>query len=153
MAEYIDLSKKRVAQEEIAEFEEKFNHSQKVNSILRAVAEKCSINIEDLYKSIAWPLYKHFPHPFEAFKVAITQEEEVVGRLNLPKEVRETLMSEVKRRMTIQPFKIRADFELTCFGYDGIDAVKNALKAGLAKCPPGLEIKVITQSYDFSLFF
>jgi len=148
--EYIDLSKKRVAQEEIAEYEEKFNHSQKVNSILRAVAEKCTINIEDLYKTIAWPLNKTYNHPFDAFKISIEHEEDVIGKLNLPKEVRETLMAEIKRRMTVQPLRIRADFELSCFAYEGIDAIKDALRAGLAKCPPNWEIKVINSSYNFS---
>ena len=29
-------------------------------------------------------------------------------------------MKNVKRRMTPQPLKIRADVELTCFSYDGV---------------------------------
>lgn len=53
------------------------------------------------------------------------------------------MMSEIKRRMAVQPLKIRADFELTCFSYEGIDAIKEALKAGMSKCPANLEIKVI----------
>jgi len=109
---------------------------------LRAVAEKCNINIEDLYKSIAWPLYKTHPHPFDAFKFSIDHEEDIMGKLNLAKDVREALMGEIRRRMTVQPLKIRADFELTCFAYEGIDAIKDALKAGLATCPANYEIKV-----------
>ena len=120
---------------------------------MRAVAEKCVINIEDLYKTIAWPLYKTHPHPFHAFKVALEHEEEVLGKLEMSKEVRETLMSEIKRRMTVQPFKIRADFELSCFAYEGIDAIKDALRAGLAKCPANLEIKVIWSLDYFSTVF
>lgn len=109
---------------------------------MRAVAEKCLINIEDLYSTIAWPLSKTYHHPFDAFKIALEKEEEIIGKLNLTKDVRETLMSELKRRMTAQPLKIRADFELSCFAYEGIDAIKDALKAGLATCPPNFEIKV-----------
>ena len=109
---------------------------------MRAVAEKCNINIEDLYKSIAWPLYKTFQHPFDAFKHAIDHEEEVLGKLDILKDVRDYLMSEVRRRMTTQPLKIRADFELSCFAYEGIDAIKDALKAGLALSQSNFEIKV-----------
>ena len=29
-------------------------------------------------------------------------------------------MKNIKRRMTPQPLKIRADIELTCFKYDGV---------------------------------
>lgn len=34
----------------------------------------------------------------------------------------------IGKRLTPSPTKIRADIEVTCFGYDGIDAVKDALR-------------------------
>ena len=38
----------------------------------------------------------------------------------LTEGVREAIIKNVKRRMTPQPLKIRADVELTCFSYDGV---------------------------------
>ena len=38
----------------------------------------------------------------------------------LTPEVREAIVKNIKRRMTPQPLKIRADVELTCFSYDGV---------------------------------
>ena len=38
------------------------------------------------------------------------------------------LLSTIARRLTPQPIKLRADIEVTCFGYDGIDAIKTALR-------------------------
>lgn len=52
-------------------------------------------------------------------------------------------MAEIKRRLTPQPVRIRAEFEITCFSYDGIDAVKEALRAGLKHNNIGFEIKVM----------
>lgn len=51
-------------------------------------------------------------------------------------------MVEIKRRLTPQPVRIRAEFEITCFSYDGIDAVKEALRAGLKNINSGFDIKV-----------
>lgn len=34
--------------------------------------------------------------------------------------VREAIVKNIKRRMTPQPLKIRADVELTCYSYDGV---------------------------------
>jgi len=31
-----------------------------------------------------------------------------------------------------QPIKVRADVEVSCFTYDGIDAIRESLKAGIA---------------------
>jgi hypothetical protein len=41
-------------------------------------------------------------------------------------------MKNIKRRMTPQPLKIRADVELTCFHYDGIEHIKKAMRAAEA---------------------
>ena len=40
------------------------------------------------------------------------------------------------------------DIEVSCYGYEGIDAVKNALKAGIAKSTEDLPIKVCVQLID-----
>ena len=44
-------------------------------------------------------------------------------------QVKEALLKNIKRRMTPQPLKIRADVELTCFHYDGIEHIKDAMRA------------------------
>ncbi len=43
--------------------------------------------------------------------------------------VRDALLVNIRRRMTPQPLKIRADVELTCFGYDGVLHIKEAMRA------------------------
>jgi hypothetical protein len=43
------------------------------------------------------------------------------------------LLTYIKRRLAPQPVKIRADIEVTCFTYEGIDAIKAALTEGEEK--------------------
>merc|ERR1712100_309716 len=45
-------------------------------------------------------------------------------------QVKEALMSQIKRRLSPAAIKVRSDFEVTCFSYEGIDAIKAALFAG-----------------------
>ena len=52
------------------------------------------------------------------------------------------LQSYIGKRLTPQPTKVRADVEVTCFGYEGIDAVKNALRAAESKNTPETQVKV-----------
>ena len=48
--------------------------------------------------------------------------------LDLPADIRDMLMATIKRRLTPQPIKIRADVNVSCYSYQGIDAVKKALQ-------------------------
>lgn len=127
---YIDLSKRRVAPEEIAKCEERYNKSKAVHSIMRHVAETTQKGLEDLYVQFGWPLYQRFGHAYDAFKIAITDPDTVFKDINIDEEIKNVLVKNIQRRLTPQPVKVRADLEVTCFHYDGIDAIKAALKAG-----------------------
>jgi translation initiation factor 2 subunit 1 len=50
--------------------------------------------------------------------------------MDIPEDVFAELRSNIARRLTPQPVKVRADIELTCFSYAGIDAIRSALRAG-----------------------
>eukprot|EP00475_Leptophrys_vorax_P032609 TRINITY_DN5052_c0_g1_i3.p1 TRINITY_DN5052_c0_g1~~TRINITY_DN5052_c0_g1_i3.p1 ORF type:complete len:347 (+),score=48.91 TRINITY_DN5052_c0_g1_i3:50-1042(+) len=144
---YIDLSKRRVSEEEVAACEERFNKSKMVHSIMRHVAETSGIDVEELYQHVGWPLYRKYGHAFEAFKLIVSDPTAVLGSLTkevtetaedgtevkkevpaLPEDVRLNLVANIRRRMTPQPLKIRADVELKCFHYDGVLHIKDAMR-------------------------
>lgn len=141
---YIDLSKRRVSPEEVEKFEEKFNKSKAVHSIMRHVAEKLDMSLESLYQQVGWPLYKKYGHAFEAFKLALNEPEAVWSSLPGPVDpaIRAELTQSIVRRLTPQKMKLRADVEVACFGYEGIDAVRAALAAGEAVSTDEIAIKV-----------
>ncbi|KAJ3414828.1 hypothetical protein HDV05_005985 [Chytridiales sp. JEL 0842] len=139
---YIDLSKRRVSPEDIAKCEEKYNKSKTVHSIMRHVAEKLSMSLEDLYNQIGWPLYEKFGHAYKAFEQAVSDPDRVFEGMNVSEEIRRELILNIRRRLTPQAIKIRADIEVTCFSYEGIDAVKAALAAGEAMSTPEVPIKI-----------
>ncbi|CAH2351503.1 eukaryotic translation initiation factor 2 subunit alpha [[Candida] railenensis] len=126
---YIDLSKRRVSAEDIVKCDERYNKSKAVHSILRHCAEKFSISLEELYQTIGWPLSRKFGHAYDAFKLSITDPTIFDGVTAPSKDVLEELKLYISRRLTPQPIKIRADIEVSCFSYEGIDAIKKALKA------------------------
>lgn len=139
---YIDLSKKRVSPEEVQKCEERYNKSKAVHSILRYVAEKKGIGLEELYRNFGWPLYRKFGHAYDAFKIALTSPECVFDGLELSSDLKNELLLNITRRMTPQKVKIRSDIEIYCFEYEGIDAVKKAIKAGEIFSTEELPIKV-----------
>jgi len=127
---YIDLSKRRVAPEEIAKCEERYTKSKAVHSIMRHVAETTQRTLEELYIQFGWPLYTKYGHAYDAFKIAITDPDTVFTGIAIEDDIKACLIKNIQRRLTPQPMKVRADLEVTCFHYEGIDAIKAALKAG-----------------------
>jgi translation initiation factor 2 subunit 1 len=80
---------------------------------------------------IGWPLYRKFGHAYDAFKIALSDENTpIFDELEIEPEIKEALITYIKRKLAPQPVKIRADIEVTCFAYEGIDAIKEALAAG-----------------------
>jgi translation initiation factor 2 subunit 1 len=113
-----------------------------VHSIMRHVAEKTNTPLETLYEAIAWPLNKKFGHSIDAFKLSITNPE-VWNDVTFPSDAaKDELKSYIGKRLTPQPTKVRADIEVTCFGYEGIDAIKNALRKAEANNTKDTQVKV-----------
>ncbi|XP_013399389.1 eukaryotic translation initiation factor 2 subunit 1 [Lingula anatina] len=145
---YIDLSKRRVSTEEVMRCEEKFAKAKTVNSILRHVGELLSYEsdeqLEELYKKTAWffdDKYGKTGASYEAFKHAVTNPE-ILDECDIDDHTKKVLAANIKRRLTPQAVKIRADLDVRCYGYEGIDAVKSALNAGLNLSTEDMPIKI-----------
>ncbi|KAK2800812.1 eukaryotic translation initiation factor 2 subunit alpha [Emmonsiellopsis sp. PD_5] len=139
---YIDLSKRRVSREDVIKCEERYNKSKLVHSIMRHVAEKTKTPMEDLYSQIGWPLNKKFGNAIDAFKLSITNPS-VWDDVTFPSQVvKDELQLYISKKLTPHPTKVRADVEVTCFGYDGIDAVKDALRTAESNNTQDAQVKV-----------
>eukprot|EP01006_Ploeotia_vitrea_P051106 TRINITY_DN67527_c8_g13_i1.p1 TRINITY_DN67527_c8_g13~~TRINITY_DN67527_c8_g13_i1.p1 ORF type:complete len:340 (+),score=68.99 TRINITY_DN67527_c8_g13_i1:59-1021(+) len=139
---YIDLSKKKVNAEDVKPCEVRYNKARDVYSIMKHVAEETKCNLESLQQCVAWPLYQQYGHAYDAFGMAVAAPEKVLGSLNLPDDVKSQLVDDIQHRHKSQPFRVRADIEVTCFTYEGIDAIKAALKAGEAAAAAAGDISI-----------
>ena len=76
------------------------------------------------------------------FLLTFHRDPSILAECGLDDETKEVLLNNIKRKLTSQAVKIRADIEVACYGYEGIDAVKAALRAGLACSTEELPIKI-----------
>lgn len=145
---YIDLSKRRVTSEEILKCEEKFARGKTVNSILRHTAEVLKMTtdqqFEELYEKTAWKIDEKFKKPgyaFDVFKQCVT-DQSALDDCDIPAEWKEILLSNIRRRLTPQAVKCRADIEVSCYSYEGIDAIRSALREGLKMSTEDRPVKI-----------
>lgn len=142
---YIDLSKVKVQYEDKNICLERYNNSKTVHSIIRTLVESSNYEIEDLYKSLVWPLYlsKLYKHPLDAYKEALNNPQKVFNLLQIKDEgIKEKLINEIKRRLPTQLLKCFSEFELSCTSFNGIDDIKEALKVGSKHKTPECELQI-----------
>lgn len=142
---YIDLSKRRVSPEDMQKCDERFQRSKSVHSILRHVSEVQHVDMEALYRKTAWPLYLKFGHAFEAFRAAITDPDSIFNEEVTPgleEHLRDAMLDNIAKRLTPTAIKVRADIEVTCFQYEGINSIKKALGLGVAMGTTDLQVKI-----------
>lgn len=141
---YIDLSKRRVEPEDVVKCEERFNKAKAVHSVMKHVAEIKKVPLDTVYQQIGWPLYRKYKHAYDAFKLALSLEctEDIFEGLEIDQDTKDMVLNYTRRKLAPQPVKIRADIELTCFTYEGIDAIKAALHAGEEQSADGAKVSI-----------
>lgn len=132
---YIDLSKKKVLAADGASTEITFKKAKMVHNILKQMAVKIGpeCTLRSLYEKFGWDLYDKYGHAFDAFRLISSDPEAVFKEISISEEEKKVLIESIARKMAPTPLKLRADFELTCFSYEGIDALKAALLGAKAK--------------------
>jgi len=109
------------------------------------LAEKKKLYLEDLYERVAWPLYKKYGHAFDAFKLALVEggvEDPFQEIKGIPEDFLDEMKTYIRRRLAPQPIKIRSDIEVSCYTYEGIDAIREALFKGMALSTENCAIKI-----------
>ena len=105
----------------------KFGKSKAVEGIVKLLSVHTKKSMESLYKTIIWPLYKKHEHAYDALKSLLNGDDKVLEGLKITDEVKEELM--------------KSAFKLSCYMFDGIDAIKESLLNGEKKGNEHIPIK------------
>eukprot|EP01051_Picozoa_sp_SAG22_P010677 SAG22_NODE_974_length_6210_cov_11.890034_2_plen_133_part_00 len=97
--------------------------------------------MEELYDKVAWPLYEQEGHAYEAFQMA-TVNPSMLDQFGLKPSTRAILLDQIKRRLSPKALKFRCDIEVMCFGLEGVEAVKAALRKGKDIDDADCEVKI-----------
>jgi len=92
---------------------------------------KYKIDIKKLYKTIVWPLDKKYGLCNVAFKMAIEQGPKVFDSLNIPIELTNVLLNEIKTKIKIEESLIRAEFSLKTYNFNGVNDIINTIQNAL----------------------
>ena len=155
---YIDLSKRRASPDDVVRAEERFSKAKAVHAIVKHTSGKLRVPMLSLYERIFWPLYRAYGHAYEALQVAVSEPEVILGpaggtlpagasgwplaapskrpagcHVDITPEERAEIYDFIQAKMKPQPLRIRADIQVTCVKYEGIEAVRAALVSGAGR--------------------
>jgi len=149
---YIDLSKRRLSDEEKVKCANKFEKAKHVNSIVKHTADLLGMQtneeLEDFMDKTAWTLDAQYHKPDEPYKASYNcfkqavDDPSILANLDITDEQREMLLKTICQRLTPQAQKLRSEMEVTCYSYEGVDAIKAALRKGLEHSTEQVPIKI-----------
>jgi translation initiation factor 2 subunit 1 len=136
---FIDLSKKTMQIKDVEEKKQMFNKSKVVHLIMNLTAFNLQCKTIELYEAFGWDLYDKFGHAYNAFKLALTDPDVVFEQITITPEQKSALLANISKKMAAKPIKLRAIFNLQCYTFEGIEAIRESL----------LETKKQTQNEKF----
>ena len=139
---FVDLSRKRVNPEDIKKWERRYNLHLKIHNIMKQTAAALEEDLINLYKRVAWPLGKRCTAEdntsglqtqkiYEAFMISLQDPAQVFSKIDIDDKTKELLILNISKRMKEVAWKICWTFEITCYQFEGIDAIKSTLKSSL----------------------
>mmetsp|Transcript_79788 Transcript_79788/g.165819 ORF Transcript_79788/g.165819 Transcript_79788/m.165819 type:complete len:337 (+) Transcript_79788:114-1124(+) len=138
---YINLSKKRVRSEDIAPKNDRYAKAKCVHGIMQHVAFANDIAVEDLCTKVAWPLNEKYGTAYDAFRKHVNGIIDVwkvvdfggedVDLSAMADKLKADIEKDINRKFVMAQVRLQAKCDVSCFGYEGIDAVKEALLEGV----------------------
>lgn len=138
---FIDLSKRLIHSDEIKAQEQKFAKSKQVHQVVQDVCVSQGCSMLEVYETLVWDLYRRFPHAEDGLRQCLG-DPSILHPYNLTTPFEEGLLQSIRRRFDLPTLRIRAEIEVSCFTYEGIDAIKASLGKGNDCATPDMPIKV-----------
>lgn len=110
-----------------------FEKSKIVHLIMRLTAHNLKTKVGDLYEAWGWDLYDQFEHAYDALKLSLSDPEFVFSKITISDAHKEALLMNIKKKLAAQPIKLRTIFKLSCFNFDGVNAIRDSLLAAKAQ--------------------
>jgi translation initiation factor 2 subunit 1 len=125
---HIDLSLRRVTKRERIEKIMAWKKERKAETLLRAVAEKIGLSLEEIHEKAGVPMEKEFGL-YEGFEKAVKEGAETLTAVSVPKEIAEAIVEVATERIHVPMVKVKGVVELRCMKPNGVRVIKDAFSA------------------------
>jgi translation initiation factor 2 subunit 1 len=122
---HIDLSLRRVTKREKIEKIMFWKRERKAETLLRSVAEKTGLPLEEAYEKAGAPMEKEYGL-YEGFERVVKEGTTALTKIGVPEELATAIAEVAKERMHIPMVKVKGIVELRCMKPKGVKIIKEA---------------------------
>ena len=123
--EHIDLSLRRVTKREKIEKIMFWKRERKAETLLRGVAEKTGLSLDEVYEKAGSPMEKEYGL-YEGFEKAVKEGVAALTKIGVPEELATSIAEIGKERIHVPMVKVKGIVELHCMKPTGVNIIKEA---------------------------
>jgi translation initiation factor 2 subunit 1 len=125
--EQVDLSLRRVTQDDKRKKIEDWKKNRKAETLLRNVASMLKMEEEDVYKRAGVKIIDHFGSLYAGFEVAAERGFEAITEAGIPKKYARAMEKIAKEKITVKSVTIHGLFEINSMESDGVVRIRDTL--------------------------
>ncbi|TXT56720.1 MAG: Translation initiation factor 2 subunit alpha [Candidatus Thorarchaeota archaeon] len=129
--EHIDCSLRRVSAEAKKAKNNEWKRAQKAEKLLELVAKENNISLEEVYKTIGWPMEDYFGEIYTGLERMADAGISALDDIDADKKIKEQIAELAESRIEIPSVEIDGDITIQVPGSEGVEVIKNALAEGL----------------------
>jgi translation initiation factor 2 subunit 1 len=137
---HIDLSLRRVTKRERIEKIMSWKKERKGEALLREVATKVGLTVEELNQQAATKIDEKFGL-YEGFEKAVKDGPEALAKIGVPENIANAFTAVGEERIHVKMVKVKGVLEIRCMKPNGVKVIKEAFQAAKAEKIRAAEIK------------
>jgi translation initiation factor 2 subunit 1 len=122
---HIDLSLRRVTKRERIEKILFWKRERKADTLLRSVAEKIGLSVDEIYEKAGTPIEKEYGL-YEGFEKVFKEGKTALTKIGVPEELATAIAEIAEERMRVPMVEVKGVVELRCMKPDGVEIIKEA---------------------------
>ena len=122
---HIDLSLRRVTRRERIEKVMAWKKERKAEALLKNVAEKTGLSVEEIYEKVATPMEVEYGL-YEGFEKSVREGVEVLTKVGIPEDIAKAVNQVAVERIRVPMVEVKGTVELRLMKPDGVRMIKEA---------------------------
>jgi translation initiation factor 2 subunit 1 len=122
---HVDLSLRRVNKRERIEKVMSFKKERKADALLKGVAEKVGLTVDDVYQKAGALIEEKFSL-YDGFEKAALEGPDALTKIGVPEDLAKAFAVVAKERIHLKLVKVKGTLEIRCLKPNGVKIIKDA---------------------------